>query len=90
MNAADQAIEESREVRRRISAEFGHDITKHLAYVREEEKPHQEQIQRGKELLARRDAERKKYPETPANHWPSVTNPNPETAMCHHVEATSA
>ena len=63
MNAADQAIEESREVRRRISAEFGHDITKHLAYLREEEKQHQEQIQRGKELLARRDAERKKYPQ---------------------------
>ena len=64
MNAADQAIEEIREVRHRISAEFGHDITKYLAYLREEEKQHPEQIQRGKELLARRDAERKIYPET--------------------------
>jgi hypothetical protein len=64
MNAADQAIEEIRVVRRRISAEFGHDITKYLAHLREEEKQHQEQIQRGKELLARRAAERQKYPET--------------------------
>ncbi len=64
MNAADQAIEEIREVRRRISAEFGHDINKYLAYLREEEKQHPEQIQRGRELLARRAAERKKYPET--------------------------
>jgi hypothetical protein len=63
MNAADEAIEEIRAVRRRISAEFGHDITKYVAYLREEEKKHPEQIQRGKELLARRDAERKKYPE---------------------------
>jgi len=64
VNAADQAIEEIREVRRRISAEFGHDITKYLTYLREEEKQHSEQIQRGRELLARRDAQRKKYPET--------------------------
>ncbi len=63
MNAADQAIEEIREVRHRISAEFDHDITKYLTYLREEERQHPEQIQRGKELLARRDAERKKYPE---------------------------
>jgi hypothetical protein len=63
MNAADQAIEEIRAVRRRISAEFGHDITKYVAYLREEEKKHPEQIQRGKELLAKRDAERQKYPE---------------------------
>ena len=64
MNADDQAIEEIREVRHRISAEFGHNITKYLAYLREEEKQHPEQIQRGRELLARRNAERKKYPET--------------------------
>ncbi len=64
MNAADQAIEEIRDVRRRISAEFGHDITKYLAHLREEEKQHPEQIQRGRELLARRAAERKKCPET--------------------------
>jgi len=63
MNAADQAIEDIREVRRRISAEFGHDITKYLAYLREEEKQHPEQIQRGRDLLAKRDAERLKYPE---------------------------
>jgi hypothetical protein len=61
MNAVDEAIEEIRAVRRRISAEFDHDITKYLAYLREEEKKHPEQIQRGKELLAKRDAERQKY-----------------------------
>jgi hypothetical protein len=64
MNAAEQAIEEIHEVRRHISAEFGHDITKYLAYLHEEEKQHPEQIQRGKELLAKREAERLKYPET--------------------------
>ncbi len=63
MNAADEAIEEIREVRRRISAEFGHDITKYLTCLREEEKQHPEQIQRGRELLARRAAAQKKYPE---------------------------
>jgi hypothetical protein len=63
MNAADQAIEEIREVRRRIAAEFDHDITKYLAHLRELEKQYPEQIRRGKELLARRDAERQKYPE---------------------------
>ena len=63
MNAADKAIEEIREVRRRISAEFDHDITKYLAHLRELEKQYPEQIKRGKELLARRDAERHKYPE---------------------------
>jgi hypothetical protein len=68
MNAADQAIEEIRAVRRRISAEFGHDITKYLAHLREEEKQHPEQIQRGKELLAKRHAERQKYPEKTGNN----------------------
>jgi hypothetical protein len=63
MNDADQAIEEIRQVRRRISAEFDHDIAKYLAYLREEEKKHPEQIQRGRELLAKRDAERRKYPQ---------------------------
>ena len=63
MNAADKAIEEIREVRHRISAEFGHDITRYLAHLREEEKQHQEQIQRGKELLAQREVERRRYPE---------------------------
>jgi hypothetical protein len=63
MNAADQAIEEIREVRRRISAEFDHDIAKYLAHLREEEKKHPEQIQRGRELLAKRNAERRKYPQ---------------------------
>ena len=63
MNAADKAIEEIREVRRRISAEHGHDIAKYLATLREEEKLHPEQIKRGKELLARRQAEQRKYPE---------------------------
>ncbi len=64
MNAADQAIEEIREVRRRISAEFDHDITKYLAYLREREKEYPDQIRRGKEMLAQRDAEQQKYPET--------------------------
>ncbi len=77
MNAADQAIEEIREVRRRISAEFGHDITKYLAYLREEEKQHPEQIQRGRELLARRDAERKKYPETTSDAMVLRDKPKP-------------
>ena len=62
MNAADQAIEEIRAVRHRISAEHGHDITKYLASLRTEEKQHAAQLKRGKELLARRKAERSKYP----------------------------
>ena len=53
MNAADQAIEEIRAVRHRISAEHGHDITKYLASLRAEEKQHVAQLKRGKELLAR-------------------------------------
>jgi hypothetical protein len=63
MNAADHAIEEIREVRRRISADFDHDIAKYLAHLRELEKEYPEQIRRGKELLAQREAERKKYAE---------------------------
>jgi len=62
MNAADKAIEEIRAVRHRISTENGHDITKYLASLRVEEKQHAAQLKRGKELLARRKAERKKYP----------------------------
>ncbi len=62
MNAADKAIEEIRAVRYRISTEHGHDITKYLASLRAEEKQHPAQLKRGKELLARRRAERKKYP----------------------------
>jgi len=63
MNAADQAIEEIRAVRRRISAEFNHDIAKYVAHLQEMEKEYPDQIRRGKELLAKRDAERQKYPE---------------------------
>lgn len=77
MNAADQAIEEIREVRRRISAEFDHDIAKYLTYLREQEKQHPEQIQRGKELLARRDAERQKYPETTSEPLALRDKPKP-------------
>ncbi len=77
MNAADRAIEEIREVRHRISAEFNHDITKYLTSLREEEKQHQEQIQRGKELLARRDAERKKSPETASEPLALRDKPKP-------------
>jgi hypothetical protein len=62
MNPADQVIEEIRAVRHRISTEHGHDITKYLASLRAEEKQHVAQLKRGKELLARRNAERKKYP----------------------------
>ncbi len=62
MNAADQAIEEIRAVRHRISAEHGHDITKYLADLRAEEKQHAAQLKRGAELLAKRKAERGKYP----------------------------
>lgn len=59
MNAADVAIEEIRAVRRAISAEYGHDVAKYLAALREEEKNYPEQIKRGQEILARRKAERK-------------------------------
>jgi hypothetical protein len=62
MNAADQAIEEIRAVRHRISTEHGHDITKYLASLRVDEQQHAAQLKRGKELLARRKVERKKYP----------------------------
>lgn len=62
MNAADKAIEEIRVVRHRISAEYNHDIAKYLASLRAEEKQHAAQLKRGKELLARRKAERSKYP----------------------------
>jgi hypothetical protein len=62
MNAADQAIEEIRAVRHRISAEHGHDIGKYLAGLRTEEKQHPAQLKRGEKLLAQRRAERKKYP----------------------------
>jgi hypothetical protein len=54
MNAADQAIGEIRAVRRRISAEHGHDITKYLASLRAEQRQHAAQLKRGLELLARR------------------------------------
>jgi hypothetical protein len=62
MNAADKAIEEIRAVRHRISTEHGHDITKYLASLRTEENEHAAQLKRGEALLARRRAERKKYP----------------------------
>ena len=77
MNAADQAIEEIREVRRRISAEFDYDITKYLAYLREEEKQHPEQIQRGKELLAKHNAEKQRYPEKPESNLALRDKPKP-------------
>lgn len=62
MNAADQAIEEIRAVRHRISAEHGHDVAKYLADLRAEEKKHTTQLKRGEKLLAQRNVERKKYP----------------------------
>ena len=75
MNAADQAIEEIREVRRQIAAEFDHDITKYLAYLQELEKQYPEQIRRGKELLARRDVDRQKYPEAASESLALRDNP---------------
>lgn len=62
MNAADQAIEEIRTVRHRISEDHGHDITKYLASLSAEESQHAAQLARGAELLARRKAERKQCP----------------------------
>lgn len=62
MNAADKAVEEVREVRHRISAAHGHEITKYLAHLRLEEGQHAAQLERGRALLARRRAEGEKYP----------------------------
>jgi hypothetical protein len=62
MNAADQAIEEIRAVRHRISAECGHDVANYIAALRAEEKQHAAQLKRGEALLAQRNSERKKYP----------------------------
>ena len=62
MNEADKAIEEIRVVRRRVSAGHGHDVAKYLASLRKEEEQHTTQLKRGQELLARRKAERQKYP----------------------------
>ena len=67
MNAADQAIEEIRVMHRRISAEFNHDIAKSVAHLQEMEKESPDQVRRGKELLAKRDAERRKFPEKTAD-----------------------
>jgi hypothetical protein len=75
MNAADQAIEEIRAVRHRISQEHGHDITKYLATLREEEKQHPEQLKRGKELIARRKAERSEaHPSSDTELWSKGTS----------------
>jgi hypothetical protein len=62
MNEADQAIEEIRAVRHRISAEHGHDVAKYLADLRDEEARHAAQLKLGEKLLAQRKAERAKYP----------------------------
>ena len=62
MNAADQAIEEIRAVRHRISAEHGHDVAKYLAGLRAEEKQHAAQLKRGEKLLEQRKTERARYP----------------------------
>lgn len=58
MSAADEAIEEIREVRWQISAEFDRDIKKYFAYLQEMEKQYPKQIKRGKELMAKFEAER--------------------------------
>jgi hypothetical protein len=62
MNAADQAIEEIRAVRRSISAAHGHDIAKYLADLRLEEQQHLAQLKRGAKVLAQRKSGGKKYP----------------------------
>jgi hypothetical protein len=77
MNAADKAIEEVREVRHRISAEHGHDISKYLASLRAEEDQHAAQLKRGQELLAQRRAERKNYPATSAETLALRDKPKP-------------
>ena len=61
MNAADQAIEEIRAVRHRISEEHGHDVAKYLTSLQEEEKQYAAQLKRGAELLAKRKSERRNY-----------------------------
>jgi hypothetical protein len=62
MNTADKAIEKIRAVRHRISAAHGHDVGKYLAHLRVEEDQHAPQLERGRELLARRRGESRKYP----------------------------
>jgi hypothetical protein len=62
MNAADNAIQEIRTVRHRISAAHGHDAAKYVAELRAEEQQHAEQLKRGEKLLAQRKAGTKKYP----------------------------
>jgi hypothetical protein len=54
MNAADQAIEEIRAVRHRISAEHGHDVAKYIASLRLLESQHIKQLEKGKKLLSKR------------------------------------
>jgi len=66
MNAADQAIEEIRAVRHRISREHNHDVAKHLASLRAEQEQYAVQLQQGAKLLAQRKIERTNYP-NPAN-----------------------
>ena len=62
MNAADQAIEEIRAVRHRISAAHGHDVAKYLADLRVEEQQHAAQLKRGAKLLGQRKPKAGKYP----------------------------
>ena len=77
MNAADQAIEEIRAVRHRISAEHGHDVAKYLAGLRAEETQHAEQLKRGEKLLAQRNAERSKYPKLTSETMALRERPKP-------------
>jgi hypothetical protein len=44
MNAADEAIEEIRSVRRSISAAYKHDIEKYIAHLKELERAYPEQL----------------------------------------------
>ena len=46
----DKAIEEVREVRHRISAEFGHDLDKYFSYLQTEQEKYREQINRFRRL----------------------------------------
>jgi hypothetical protein len=76
MNAADQAIEEIRTVRHRISSEHGHNVGEYLASLRLLENLHSKQLQEGEKLLAQRSAERARYPE--AASQPAILRDRPK------------
>lgn len=46
----DIAIEEIRQIRHEISAEFDHDVSKYIAHLMKEQEKYKEQIERYREL----------------------------------------